>query len=77
MAGKMRTSETTNSKEDFRLVKAYAEGVEARIASAAPVNPHPASTPEYDAWALGMNDITTGAASVDPCVAVGGRSAAS
>lgn len=74
MAGKM--TDGTLHLWDMKQVSAYAEGVEARINAAIPVNPHAAGTPENVAWARGSDDITTGASSVDACVAVGGRSAA-
>ena len=74
MAGKMTAGVPTNSKEDFRRCKAYAEGVEARVAATAPVNPHPSGTPEFTSWATGVNDVLS--ADVDGCVASPGRAAA-
>ena len=67
MAGKMTTSTATNSKEDPRVVKAYAEGA----AVGAPTNPHPADTPENVAYAAGLADRITAVAAISSCVAGG------
>ena len=67
MAGKMTAGEATNSKEDFRTSKAYAEGAEV----GAPTNPHASGTPENLAYARGLADRITGVSAIDACVAGG------
>lgn len=75
MAGKM--TDGTDTQYDFRTCKAYAEGVEARVAAVSPTNPHASGTPEFTAWAQGVTDCAAGgAANVDRCVAGYSRAAA-
>lgn len=64
MAGKMLDG--TATQWDLRAIRAYADGVQARYASASPTNPHTSGTPEYTAWAAGVTDAE--ADTVDACV---------
>ena len=71
MAGKM--TDGTDFQHKHRLVLAYAEGVEARMASALPgTAPVPAGA-DADAWDRGVADAAAG--TVDPCVASPDRTA--
>lgn len=63
MAGTWLDSETTvtpNNYARLKLVKAYEEGVQARLASSTPTNPHAAGTADADAWDAGAADAAAG-----------------
>ena len=64
----------TNVQPHLKDVKAYAEGVEARMASATPGDsPHPADSPADLAWDQGVADAEAG--EVEKHVAGWGRTA--
>ena len=73
MAGKL--TDGTDFQLKLKQVKAYAEGVEARMASATPGDsPHVADTEDDAAWDRGVADAAAG--TVDKCVAGWDRTAA-
>ena len=69
MAGKFTNGAATNSRPNYRTIKAYAEGA----AVGAPANPHVVDTPEYTAYALGVTNRGTGVAAIASHVAGGQR----
>lgn len=55
------TDVTPNNYARLKLVKAYDEGVRARLASALPgTAPFPDPSPEKDAWDAGVTDAALG-----------------
>lgn len=75
MAGTwLDTEVTVNQNNWVRLknLKAYEEGVQARLASALPGSaPHPAGSPEALSWDAGVADAAAG--TIDPCSAYTGQ----
>ena len=75
MAGTWLDTETTvtpNNYPKLRLVKAYEEGVQARLASNTPgAGPHPAGSDDKAAWDAGVADAAAG--TIDPSSAYRGQ----
>jgi len=69
MAGKFTSGVATNSRPNYRTIKAYAEGA----AVGAPTNPHPVGTPENVAYAQGVTDRGVGVSDIASHAAGGQR----